>query len=427
MCRLSNDVSLVCGGGANSIGGSFYVLKAGNTSIGIDYGGQLDPSLGFEPDFTVTDTLDHLFVTHAHFDHVGAVPLVRKRFPGAKIYATSETAKLAQVIWDQTLLHAEQGKAPFTPEDASGTLGAIRPIRVREAVELGPDLRVFPIYAAHILGAVSYLIEYRGKFYFFTGDVCYEDRSLLAGATRLKAKQTAALVRESTYIISSKDREAEKEKIITRVPELIGDGFQILIAALSIDRAQDVFCILAPIADELGIPIYIDGSKRVFKIYQENLKDGEALKKARWFDGNGERNIFLEDHEPGIVIASSGMMMPNTLSAKWAGELLPDPKAAIFTVNYQDPSTPGFRVRNSALGDVLALEDRMIKRQCLVEHFDLSAHMDMGDGEELEERMNPETIVYVHGEDAGIDAYLDGHRDSRRRIKSQTGKEVPLG
>ena len=120
-------------------------------------------------------------------------------------------------------------------------------------------------------------------------------------------------------------------------------------------------------------------------------------------------------------------MMPNTLSAKWAREFLPDPKAAIFTVNYQDPTTPGYRVRNSAVGDILAFEGRVIQRQCLVEHFDLSAHMDMVDGEELEERMNPETIVYVHGEDAGIDAYLDGHKDGKRRIKSQLGKEVPLG
>ena len=79
------------------------------------------------------------------------------------------------------------------------------------------------------------------------------------------------------------------------------------------------------------------------------------------------------------------------------------------------------------MGDALVLEERTITRRCLVEHFDLSAHMDMVDGEELEERMNPETIVYVHGEDAGIDSYLDGHKDSRRRIKSQIGREVPLG
>ncbi len=211
------------------------------------------------------------------------------------------------------------------------------------------------------------------------------------------------------------------------MPERIGKGFNLLIAARSIDQAQDVFCILAPVAEQLGVPLYIDGSQGVFVIYRDNLKGGEVLKKARWFRSNRERNMFLANHEPGIVIASSGMMMPNTLSSKWAAELLPDPEAAIFTVNYQDPTTPGFRVRNSVMGDTLAFEDRVIKRQCLVEHFDLSAHMDREDGEELEDRMNPETIVYVHGEDAAIDAYLSEHGDSGRRIKSQIGKEVALG
>lgn len=422
---MSSDVSFIAGGGANSIGGSFYVLKVGNKVIGIDYGGQLDRSLGFEPDFSVTDRLDYLLVTHAHFDHVGALPLVRKRFPGVKVFATPETRKLCQVTWDQTIRHFEAGKKLYRAEDAREALGSMRSVAAEEVLELEPGLTVYVVPAAHILGAVSFLIEYNGEFYFFTGDVCYEDRSLLAGAPKLTADRIKVLVRESTYIIESKDRRSAKERLISRVPELIGKGYKILIAALSIDRAQDVFCILA--REKLGVPIYLDGSERVFRIYRDNLQNGAILNEAVWFKGEGDRRAFLRGRESGIVIASSGMMMPNTLSALWARELLPDPEAAIFTVNYQDPTSPGFMVKQSKEGDFMIFGDAIVKRQCLVEHFDLSAHMDKEDGEELEERMNPDTIIYVHGEDAKMDEYIRTRGDGKRRIKAEVGKEVSLG
>ncbi|MFH1672437.1 MAG: MBL fold metallo-hydrolase [Pseudomonadota bacterium] len=421
---MNSEVSFIAGGGANSIGGSFYMLNVGNKVIGIDYGGQLNRSLGFEPDFSVTDRLDYLFVTHAHFDHVGALPLVRKRFPEVKIFATPETRKLCQVAWGQTIRHFETGKELYRAKDVQEALSSMRPVRAEEVLELEPGLTVYVIPAAHILGAVSYLIEYNGEFYFFTGDVCYEDRSLLAGAPKLTIDGIKVLVRESTYIIESKDRRSAKERLISRVPELMEKGYKILIASLSIDRAQDVFCILA--REKLGVPIYLDGSEKIFRIYRDNLQNGAILNEAVWFNSEGERNTFLRGCEPGIVIASSGMMMPSTLSALWARELLPNPKAAIFMVNYQDPTSPGFMVRKSKKGEFMIFDDAIVKRQCLVEYFDLSAHMDKEDGEELEERMNPKTIIYIHGEDAKIDEYIRTHRDGKQRVKALIGKEVFL-
>jgi glyoxylase-like metal-dependent hydrolase (beta-lactamase superfamily II) len=40
-----------------------------------------------------TDTLDYVFITHAHFDHLGAIPFLRQKFPNLKLAAGSDTVK----------------------------------------------------------------------------------------------------------------------------------------------------------------------------------------------------------------------------------------------------------------------------------------------------------------------------------------------
>jgi Cft2 family RNA processing exonuclease len=135
---------------------------------------------------------------------------------------------------------------------------------------------------------------------------------------------------------------------------------------------------------------------------------------------------FCDSDEPAIVIASSGMMMPDTASAKWAEEFLWRENKSISTVNYQNPKSPGYAVANSKPGQYLPINGKLVKRQCEVKSFDLSAHMDMIEGRELEERMNAGTVIYVHGENQTIEDALAANSNGHRRIKAEVGKEIRL-
>jgi mRNA degradation ribonuclease J1/J2 len=62
-----------------------------------------------------------------------------------------------------------------------------------------------------------------------------------------------------------------------------------------------------------------------------------------------------------------------------------------------------------------------------LEKFNFSAHMDGKDGQELEERLNPDVVVYNHGSRREVDRYIKAHEsDGRRRVRARVGQEIEV-
>ncbi|KKS26798.1 MAG: hypothetical protein A2736_00725 [Candidatus Yanofskybacteria bacterium RIFCSPHIGHO2_01_FULL_41_27] len=427
---MPNKISIVAGGGANFISRSFYALTCGETTIGIDYGGNVRGDEEQEPDFSVAPDLEYMFYSHAHRDHVFNWPRVSQRFPKLKAqFATHETKLLAVAPLRQAIRRAERKgiKPLFAEEEVNSAYNSTQEISMEKPIFLPEGITVYPISASHILGSVSYLIEYRGEWVFITNDICYQDRSLIKGAFKISVSgRLRLLVRESTCINEiKKEREDTKNDLVSATKKALANGEQVLFATLSIDRAQDVYMILK----NAGIEPVIDGSERAFDVYRKYFK-GSVLDEAHIIGGNPKiRNIERENirrrGKPAVIIAPAGMLLPDSPSSWWAERFLGDERKHIFVVCYQDPTTQGFQLLNSEVGDFLPFNAGLIKRKCEVGYFDLSAHMDKKDGEELEERMNPDTVFLVHGDDKEIDSYISEHQsDGRRRIKALVGQEV---
>jgi len=421
-------VSFIAGGGANNIGGSFYVLKVGDINIGLEFGANLGGWEGIEPVHNIVPHLDYLLLSHAHFDHIGLLPVAFRKFPGVKIFASPETKELGRILWRQTLRKAviDGVTPPFTEEESNNAYEAVNVLPFKDEIRLAGDrIIVYPVPAGHILGSLSFLIIIDGKFYFFTGDLCPRDRSLIKSAMKIGLEKCKLLIRESTYINErfKKSRAEEIDNLVNFANKTIKRRGKVLIAALSIDRAQDIFSI----CHEAGLgPIYLDGSRNVFEIYRRFLSGAEVLGNARWFRSEWERKNFSRSSEPAIVIASSGMMYKGSPSAILAGDMVYKEENAVALVNYQDPSGQGHLLANAKKGQVILFNGSSVRVKCEVRQFNFSAHMDGKEGEELEERTNPETIIYVHGEDRKIDEYIGRHKDGRRRIKAVVGKEVDI-
>lgn len=426
---MPSKVSFVAGGGT-TIGRSFYASRFGSTCIGFDYGGNAKGDQNGEnqePEFSVALDLEYLFCSHGHKDHSFNWPLADKRFPKLKAkFATRETKLLVSGPLKGAVRRAERSgkKPPFTMEEVNRALSTTQEIGINEPIILPEGITVFPTYAGHILGSLSFLIEYQEDWFFITNDICYQDRSFLKGASKFSiAGGLRLLVRESTCINEVKKERAETvNNLVATTRTALANGEQILFATLSIDRGQDVYAILK----NAGIEPFIDGSKRAFETYRQYFK-GSILDEARIIKDDIEAENIRRRGKPAVIIAPSGMLLPDSPSSWWAEKFLGDERKHIFVVCYQDPTTQGFKLLNSEVGDFLPFNSGLVKRKCDVRYFDLSAHIDKKDGEELEERMAPGTVIYVHGDDAEIDKYISEHQnDGRRRIKALVGQEVEV-
>ncbi len=418
---MMSNVKYYSGGGANSIGNSFSMLVFdGKYHLGMDWGGGYGP-ISKEPQYM--GGLDALFISHAHLDHCIQVPQLKRRSPNTRFFATLPTADLCHVGWNQTLYLAEKNgvRPPFSESDIVNARNGIEIIEVDTEVKLTDEISVFPLNSGHILGSVYLLVVYKQEAFIMTSDICFQNRHLIQGAKKITLERSRLLVRESTYVDRPfESRETVISHFIKSAKDIMRKGGRVIVPALSIDRAQDIVAV----AVEAGIyPLYIDGSRRTTEIYIEHLGSlADSLGKAKRFESQTEKTDFLNSKKPGMIIASSGMVHTGTPSSFWVKNILPDSKSAIFLVNYQDPDGQGTIISRTGQGEFLVFDGMISVRKCDLQKFNFSAHMSGEDGRELEERLNPATVIYNHGQDAQIDKYIREAPKDRRRIKAQVGK-----
>jgi Cft2 family RNA processing exonuclease len=284
-------------GGTDEMGASsyLYLLKEGNLLIdaGVRPGGVGEAAL---PKFELLG--EHpssaMVLTHAHLDHVGALPLVTTKFPRLRIYCTEATARIAALVLADTLkVSTEQGYPLFGPSDMKRALERLRPIPYFQTIsDHGYRFTLYP--SGHLLGAASVLIESGGRTVFHTGDVSNVATPVVDPAYMPKEiLQTDAVVSESTYgdtLLPS--RKEQVRTFVTAIGETLRGGGRVLIPSFALGRAQEVSQILlTSMASGLmpSAPIYLDGLTRSVTEAYEGLLPllPEALRNRAKTSGQG--------------------------------------------------------------------------------------------------------------------------------------------
>ncbi|BCL82861.1 MBL fold metallo-hydrolase [Ktedonobacteria bacterium brp13] len=415
-------------GGTNEVGASCLAIQIAGQWIVVDAGVRVDRSTDPLPDFALLENRDvrAIFVTHAHTDHIGALPLLHQAYPTAPIFASRATGLLMEVMLadSQRIMQrraVEEMELPLYPNDlVERMLGQVRPIPISEAMTI-PELEgvtVFTSLAGHIAGAISLGFVAEDGSVVVSGDLSVTEQRTVAGAQPPMIEQPDLLVMESTYGARlHANRQAEEQRLAQAVAGSIVRGGHVLIPSFGLGRGQEVLLLLVD-AQQKGqipeFPIYVDGLVRrvcsTYHLLPEALSPRltRQIRKG-YYPFAGRRITYIKDEldrervlagEPACIISSSGMLTGGP-SVWYAQRLASDERAAILITSYQDEESPGRKLLDivERRQDTLELDGKPVKVQCHVDKYSLSAHADAGELASYVASLRPRHVALVHGDD----------------------------
>ena len=427
-------------GDTDGIGASCHFLDLNGSGIALDAG--TDPQrdgpnslprfdwVGDRADSYV----DHTLVTHAHHDHMGSLPVLVRRFPHAMAHMTDATKKLLDILLPASARLQEKrrdrGETTHEPLFTEDELEALHHLYLTHDLGQGFDLtgpkgqssvtgRFFS--AGHILGSAGVELQFeeggRNRRLFYTSDTNMQAQTIIPGGEY--PDSTDVLILESTQgaepEAAATSRPEERNRFRETLSQVLARGGTALIPVFVMGRAQEILVLLGQLKREgaipADVPIYTAGSMRAIAgVYDDTRSttprvdasdEVYAVDQERVpYESEAKREI-LEG--PGIMVVSSGMMIEPTLSNVLARRMVENEDDAVLLVGHPAEGTPARRLQDAAAkgdGAPVMLADGHGPQPvyCTVERFRFSGHSDRRELLSLVERMNPETVLLIHGD-----------------------------
>lgn len=427
-------------GAVGEVTGSSFLLTTDTQQFLIDCGmfqGSHDvedannQQLAFSP-----TALAAVFLTHAHLDHSGRLPLLTKQGYKGRIYMTEATRQLVylELLDAAGIMQDNPNKVQlYTKEDVEELFTHITPVAYDMPFGLG-DVAIEFKNAGHILGSASIVIsEKEGKNIVFSGDVGNTPEELIEPTTYIDSAQF--VVMEATY----GDKEHPKEDPTGVLQEEINTvevtGGVLLIPAFSVERTQELLHRIAHLKEKGLVkgetPVFLDSPMaiHVTALFEKfrNLYNGELLSDAK----NGDPFSFpgltmTEKREESkkingiqgtkVIIAGSGMMSGGRILYH-ALQYLPLRSTRVLLVGYQAAGTMGRELLEGARS--LHIHDIDIPVTATINEIHaLSSHADK---EKLltwvDHIKNVEKVFVVHAEEETRDNFAKSLQEKNTSVQ----------
>jgi len=414
------------------IGANSYALKLGDRTLILDTG--LHPKgegLSATPDFDLVPpgTVDSIVVTHAHHDHLGSLPVLTRRETTAHVLMSGPTSRIAEVMLHNSVnvmirQREDDGITEYPLYTHRGVdlcmrqwhrLDYRRPFTLsgeRAADDEETTVELYP--AGHIMGSAGVMVRHRGRTLFYTGDVNFEDQTLMRAA-EFPDSGVDTLVIECTRGDAPTPpgftRKAEEARLARCIREAFDRGGSITIPVFALGKTQELMAMLWKMrtAGSLAnIPIYIGGlSTKITVVYdalcahdERSHPEFQILQEMAPYVLSGNDIQTIAPRKNCIFALSSGMMTEHTLSNIFARRVLSDPNQSLFFVGYSDPESPAGRIRLSEPGSAITLDPDYppVPMRCHFEQFNFSAHSSRETLLAYSVRLKPRKILLVHGD-----------------------------
>ena len=435
-------------GAAHEVTGSCTLIETGKTKFLVDCGMEQGPDMYENRDLPVSPTeIDFLFLTHAHIDHSGKLPLLVKNGFCGKIYSTDATRRLCSVMLSDSahiqMSDAEwknrkakrSGKGAYEPlydqNDVDATMSLFESYGYNKEFSVAGGISARFFDAGHLLGSSSVKLRLTedGKecSVIFSGDIGNSERPLLCDPQM--PDEADIVITESTYGDRAHDavRPDYEKKLTELLTETFERGGNLVIPSFAVGRTQELLYLLRGIKERHAVkydfPVYLDSPLAVeaTKIYaspdMRDYYDEETLTLLSCginpitFDGlrvsvtTEDSKAINTDPTPKVIIASSGMCEAGRIRHHLKYNLWRKECTVLF-IGDQVEGTLGRRLLDGEKTVNILGEE--INVAAKIDRLDgISAHADK-DGllHWLGSMKNRPRRVYVnHGDDTACEAY----------------------
>ena len=450
-------MKLFFSGAAHEVTGSKHYLEAAGKKILIDCGMEQGKNLYENQEIPVpASDVDYVFLTHAHIDHSGMLPLLYNQGFKGSVYTTEATQQLCQIMLLDSA-HIQEFEAEwknrkgkragippivpiYTTEDAVGILQYFVPCRYEEKIQVCEGIEIRFVDAGHLLGSASIevWVTEQGvtKKLVFSGDIGNTNQPIIKNPHYIK--DADYVIMESTYGDRSHGPRPDYIKELTAIIQRTFDrGGNVVIPSFAVGRTQEMLYFIRQIKAEGlvknhdNFEVYVDSplaveatnvfNRNVPGYYDDDamalIKQGinpisfPGLKTAVTSDDSIAINVSTT---PKVIISASGMCDAGRIRHHLKHNLW-RPECTILFVGYQSVGTLGRNLVEGAtevklFGETIEVQAEITSLAGVSGHADCEGLMKWIGAFEKK----PKKVFVVHGEDTVTDVFA-------ARIKDELG------